>query len=261
MAVICLHSSQSSGSQWRPLLSLLQDPSFAQTHDIGPVLAPDLIGYGRSTARIPVSADKFRLFYEEQLLKPLLEQYSEEPLHLVGHSYGGALALRIAYFMAEEGRPLQSLSLYEPVAFHLLAQGEAAREEIAEVALRMEQLTTAEAAGTFVDYWNKPGYFDALPERVKSGMIARQEKVQADFFALLNEPGELDDYQVIQCPILLMAGQQSPQSSRRVASLLGSVWPHAQYEHINAGHMAPLTHPDLVFPAFKSFILLNSKIY
>lgn len=255
MAVLCLHSSQSSGAQWRPLLSLFE----GMTEE--PVFMPDLLGYGRSDVALPVPVADFRLQYEEKALQQILTEFDGKPLHLVGHSYGGALALRLARQLSERDLPPLSLSLYEPVAFHILAADDPARQEIDEVALRMDELFLTDAAAAFVDYWNHPGYFSALPERVQKGMIARQTKVQADFAALLYEPAQLDDYRCIQCPVLLMDGAQSPQSSRRVASLLRSVWPQVQYQQINAGHMAPLTHPQLALPPIKSFIQFNSKVY
>jgi pimeloyl-ACP methyl ester carboxylesterase len=77
------------------------------------------------------------------------------PLHLVGHSYGAALALEAARTL---GRRVKSLTLVEPVTFQLLRQE--GRPEWAEV----EQLGLAvlgpvakgedrAAAAAFMSYW------------------------------------------------------------------------------------------------------------
>ena len=60
---------------------------------------------------------------------------SDGKVHLVGHSYGGGVALRAA---VERPSRIASLTLYEPSAFHLLktmgARGAAALAEILAIA-------------------------------------------------------------------------------------------------------------------------------
>src|SRR6185503_3141479 len=56
---------------------------------------------------------------EAALVRALLDRY-DGPAHLVGHSYGGAVALNVAH---SRGAMLRSLTLIEPVAFHLLRDG------------------------------------------------------------------------------------------------------------------------------------------
>lgn len=122
--VVLLHSTGASGAQWRALVERLG----AGFH----VLAPDLCGYGSTTGWSGRGA--FGLAHEAALVGALLERL-DEPAHLVGHSYGGAVALHIA---RTQGERLRSLTLFEPVAFHLLRAGdandEAALREISEVA-------------------------------------------------------------------------------------------------------------------------------
>ncbi len=55
----------------------------------------------------------------------------ESKLHLVGHSYGGGVALHVALARPER---IASLALYEPSAFHLLRQmGDNAAKAFAEI--------------------------------------------------------------------------------------------------------------------------------
>lgn len=297
--ILCLHSSQSSGAQWRALKQEL-----AQAFPAAQVHTPNLIGYGREpydAAHPPTHA--FRLAHEVEALLPVLEHIAvaadalggagsadavgldagrvssvgldadsvdanvsggvtasstehlpRAPFHLIGHSFGGAVALRLARLLCQAGIPPTSVCVYEPVCFHVLPSAGPARDEIVDVAEQMERLTTAEATAAFVNYWNQPGYFEALPAKVQQGMIAKQMKVNADFAALLHEPAQLHDYSVIDCPVLLMHGSQSPLSSRTVASLLASVLPDCTEVEVAAGHMAPLTAPELVNSAVLGFL-------
>ena len=104
--VICLHSSMSSSQQWQDLMQSLQ-------HRYR-VIAPDLHGYGCGPDWATGSAPT--LEREVELLADLFAEL-DGPMHLVGHSYGGAVAIKAAQIY---GKRISSLSLYEPVIFSAL---------------------------------------------------------------------------------------------------------------------------------------------
>ena len=104
--VIIAHCSSASHREWLPLIEALE-PDWR-------VLAPDFIGYGQSGAW-----PEGKVFTGQADLAVLLDLANkvERPIHLVGHSYGAALALEAARGL---GSKVQSLTLVEPVAFNLL---------------------------------------------------------------------------------------------------------------------------------------------
>jgi len=241
--LIFLHSSQSSAGQWRELIASLNVRCDC--------IAVDLIGYGRAPALTGATAE-FRLADEVTRLQQIVADLKlTRPAIVVGHSYGGAIALKLA---VEQPFQIAGLVVYEPVAFHLLPQQHAARDEIAKVADAMAQLSPLEATRGFVDYWNHDGYFAALPEKIQQLMARQAEKVNADFAGLLFEPKQLDDYRQISVPVQLLCGESSRLSAQTVASLLARVIPDVTVNSVNAGHMAPLTHPQLVNPQVIEFI-------
>ncbi|MCL4410035.1 MAG: alpha/beta hydrolase [Gammaproteobacteria bacterium] len=276
MNIVALHSSQSHSGQWKSLHKALvaecllaggelvgeelagagtASESTAQVHEF---LAPDLIGYGRGAPLSKAAAD-FRLADELAALTadssqlPFDARPGQEPVVLVGHSYGGALALQWALRYPEQVR---GLVLYEPVSFHVLPAESPARAEIVAIAEQMDSLSLAEAAASFVDYWNTPGYFARLPERARSQMIAQQTKVQGDFHALLDEPTKLADYAALSMPVVLVHGTESPLSSQTVAQCLAARIPHCLHLDVATGHMAPLTQATVVNP-----LLVNGLRY
>jgi pimeloyl-ACP methyl ester carboxylesterase len=101
MAVVCLHASASSSAQWRALMDRLAG-RFR-------VLAVDLYGSGKSP-RWPDDRP-LSLADEAALLAPVLSAAGDR-FHVIGHSYGGAVALEVA--LAEPGR-IESLVLFDPV--------------------------------------------------------------------------------------------------------------------------------------------------
>ena len=97
---------------------------------------------------------------------------SERKVHLVGHSYGGGVALHAA--LARPAR-VASLTLYEPSAFHLLKamgeRGAAAFAEISAVARATERgVATGDfrrGAIAFVDYWSGTGAWERCARRCR----------------------------------------------------------------------------------------------
>jgi pimeloyl-ACP methyl ester carboxylesterase len=232
-AVVLLHSSASSGAQWRSLA--------AQLSDRYRVLAPDLYGYGAS-AHWPGHAP-FALAHEAEIVHALLDHVGTQA-HLVGHSYGGAVALHAA---RTRGGRFRSLVLIEPVAFYLLAE----RGEIAAVA---EGVRRAVASGDylggcrgFYEYWSGPGSWDAVPPPRREAMAPLMAKVAIEFHAAFTEPAELADHRRITVPTLLVLGERSPQPVRRICELLAATLGDARLRIVEgAGHMSPLTHRDAV---------------
>src|SRR5215831_7960985 len=125
-AVVCLHSSASSSVQWRPLMERLAD-RFR-------VISVDLYGYGQSPPWPEGRA--LSLADEVRLLEPVLRDAGNR-FHLIGHSYGGAIALRAALDRPER---LLSLSLFEPVLFSLLAEEDPDQPAAREIALIAETM-------------------------------------------------------------------------------------------------------------------------
>jgi pimeloyl-ACP methyl ester carboxylesterase len=231
--VVLLHSSASSGAQWRALAGQLSDRYR--------VLAPDLYGYGAS-ADWPGHA-AFTLAHEAEIVHALLDQVGTQA-HLVGHSYGGAVALHAA---RTRGGRFHSLVLIEPVAFYLLA-------DRAEIALVAESVRRGVASGDymggcreFYEYWSGPGSWDDVPAAKREAMAPLMAKVAIEFHAAFNEPAGLADHRRIAVPTFIVLGERSPQPTRRICELLAATLRDARLRIVEgAGHMSPLTHRDAV---------------
>src|SRR5690349_20195408 len=106
----------SSRNQWRALVEQLR-PRYR-------VIAIDLLGYGESHLRRRDT--NYRLADEARHVESILARtlLPCETFHLVGHSYGAVVALGLAQ---RSPRRIDSLTLYEPVAAHLLPPKDPAR--------------------------------------------------------------------------------------------------------------------------------------
>ncbi|MCW8882073.1 MAG: alpha/beta hydrolase [Sedimenticola sp.] len=244
--VVLLHSSMSSKEQWYKLGENLR------THYR--VIAIDLYGYGGS--EFPPSPDKFRLTDEVSRVKGLIQQsLGEQPFHLIGHSYGGATALRYTF---DHQYCVLSLGLYEPVAFHLLEQDDPGLKMIAAVFNRisshLETGQVSAAAEDFIDFWSGVGTYAGLASDKRSLLDKQIHKVALDFQALLHEPLTGESYQAIDLPVCLLHSQESPLPTRRVAEALEQHLPQLEAHWVKGGHMAPITNASEVNPYWINFL-------
>ena len=238
--VVALHCSGADGSQWRKLAAALA-PDFA-------VVTPDFIGANGS---VPWHGQRaFRLADEAERVLTVIEAV-REPVHLVGHSYGGGVALRVA---TSSPSRIASLSLYEPSAFHLLREfGPGAATELAEIEGLAETIVQglstgayAEAAATFVDYWNGEGAWSALRDDVRASMLRWIPHAALHFHALLSETAPMTDIR-LHCPVLVLRGEYALPPSRVLAEAIARAMSDRPVECISgAGHMGPITHADAV---------------
>ena len=245
--VLCLHSSAGSSVQWKRLAAELE----RRYH----VLAPDLHGHGATS---PWSLPRtMRLSDEVALLMPLVSALPA-PIHLIGHSYGGAVALKMALSMPER---IQSLTLFEPVLFAFLRRlgPKAAYAEVSQVAeacvSAVQDGRPAEAARAFVDYWNGAGSWAGLPDRQRVIIERSMSAVARHWDAVFGEPMSLDECAGLHVPTLLLAGDRGPSPVRRVVELLAGVLPSTIHGVVaGAGHMAPVTHADAVNAAITAHL-------
>ncbi|HEY6966334.1 MAG TPA: alpha/beta hydrolase [Burkholderiales bacterium] len=246
--VVCLHSNASSSGQWRGLMDTLA-PKFR-------VLAPDSYGAGKSpewpSDRVITLGD------EAALIEPVLAE-AGEPLALVGHSYGAAVALIAAL---QNPRRVRALALYEPTLFYLLDaekpapnEADGIRDAVARSAAALDANDRDAAAGHFIDYWMGAGAWRQMPEPRKPPIAASMVNVRRWGHALTNEPTPLAAFRSLDIPVLYMVGKRSTASAHGVARLLTGALPRVEVmEFEKLGHMGPVTHPEPVNAAILRFL-------
>lgn len=239
--VIALHCSGSGAGQWRSLSKALE-PDYE-------TVAPEHYGCHQTG---PWTGNHVFTLADEAARTIALIEGTDRKVHLVGHSYGGGVALHVAVRHPDR---VASLALYEPSAFHLLKAKETVEGPAEAMALAEIEAITREtgngivsgdyrgAAARFVDYWSGPGTWAAMPPSLREALVRWAPKAPLDFAALLGETTPLSRYAELRCPILILRGEHAPAPTRIIAETLGQL-PTARLLVVDgAGHMGPVTDP------------------
>lgn len=240
--VLLLHCTLASGNAWKRLARRLR-------HRYR-LVAPDMVGHGQGPPGDP-SRD-----YHDQATEHALQFLPADPVHLVGHSVGATVALRMA--IEAPGR-IRSLTLIEPVLFAAAPAGpetSANVRTLGRMGPLIAQGDSRGAARVFLSVWGSGEDFDELPEGQAARMAAQMWMIPAQRAALHDDAARLiPRLGQVACPVLLMEGSRSPPVIGRILDRLEAGLPESRRTRIHgAGHMVPVTHPDDGAAAIGAFV-------
>ena len=247
--VVCLHSSMSHGGQWRALVNRLENEF--------KVITPNLLGYSGAN-------DSFEQLRLEDEVAAVIRQIgdSDSPLHLVGHSFGGAVSLRLASMHPDR---IASVTVYEPVWFSLLFEDGMNDDELLEIDRIQKLLGSSSRFGQtrgaqdFIDYWAGGDGWSHVPAEQQERLVSLSTKVAAEFGALMAAGPATQELACLDVPVQLLCGTHTRSSARRISELLAELVPGVEYHRLQGlAHMAPVTHADDVNPLIVKHILANA---
>ncbi len=248
--VILLHGSVSSGRQWTSLAGHLET-RFR-------VFSPDLPGYGLAKETAVSTVDGLREHVRAVLA---LAETAGEPVHLVGHSFGGAVALSVA---AANPEAIASLSVIEPASFHLLREGgEAEKRLFARIRSVADTVAAGAAAddpqralARFIDFWHGKGAWDTTLLDDRERLIEGVGAILSDFKGLFGEIWNVDVCRTFNFPVLSVMGVDSVDVTQRLSEMVAEAAPRGQLHMVfDAGHMLPITHAHIVNPIIAGHLL------
>jgi len=243
--VVLIHSSVAGARQWRCLMDDLSNRYR--------LLAINLFGYGKTRAwpedRVQTLEDQARL------LVPLLPADGSK-ISIVGHSFGGSVAMKAAALLGER---VERLVLIEPNPFHLLKEHgrDAAFEEILTLRATIKKTASddswPQAAEIFADYWTGDGSWAAMPDDRKAKFIMALKPNFHEWDSVMNERTSLAEWKrQLPTATTVITAADTVRSIKEIASLMQDHIPDWQYQEIDrGGHMAAMTAPDLVNPVIE----------
>lgn len=234
---LLLHCALAHSKAWTPLAE--------QFSDRLAMLAPDMPGHGRSAK-----------WDHRQDLHDQVTAIARDCLgdggHVIGHSFGATVALRLAI---EAPEAVRSLTLIEPVLFAAAGESESDvlcgyinETEAFNAALARDDWTSA--AKDFIRIWGDGRPWEALTEREQELFASQMHFIRETEACLLKDsaglllPGRLES---IRCPVHLIRGGSSVPIIAAIHRTLAGRIPGARDCVIaGAGHMVPITHPTPV---------------
>ncbi|HEU0059780.1 MAG TPA: alpha/beta fold hydrolase [Hyphomicrobiaceae bacterium] len=232
--VVLAPGSCSTGAAWRPIVAHCEGRYRCVT--------TSLPGYGGSAER-RTGADA-SIAHVAAALEAVIRR-AGRPAHLVGHSFGGLVALAVALRRLV---PLASLSILEAPAAQLLDEvGEAAHyhafRQMTDAYLAAVAAGKADAIATMIDFYGGAGTFAAWPPRVRAyaaETTAVNVRDWASAYGFRLTPALLAS---LELPVLIIRGGSSHVAVRRANELIARYCPGAALATIEgAAHFMITTH-------------------
>jgi pimeloyl-ACP methyl ester carboxylesterase len=236
--VVLVPGTCSTGAAWRPVVARLEGGFRCVT--------TSLLGYGRTAERR--SAGNTDISCEAEVIEAVIRRTCG-PVHLVGHSFGGLVALAVAI---RNRVSLQSLMILEAPAPDVLRRAGEQRHSrdfwhMARAYFAAVEAGDQTAIEIMIDFFGGPGTFTGWPERVRDYAVQTTPINLLDWQAasgFLLPPAVLARAGV---PTLVACGGDSHPAMRRANALLAEGIPDASLATVaGASHFMISSHPNEV---------------
>jgi pimeloyl-ACP methyl ester carboxylesterase len=262
-SAVFVHGLGGSSLNWTDLMALMRQDTDCW--------APDLGGFGQSPP--PRDGDMSPPGYAANVASLIEVELSAQPVHLVGNSMGGAVALQLA---ARRPDLIRSLTLISPALPALRATkgnahlpviavpgvGERLLSKYAELDAKARVKATIDACFADPSRLSEQRMAEAVDETrrrdelpyVGDAFLRSLRGLLRTFLdAGPDRPWKLAER--ITCPVLVVYGMKDPLVDPRAAHRVTRHFPEAHVMVLpDCGHVAQMEHPEFVYDAWKRFI-------
>lgn len=211
-------------------------------------------GYRHLSANLPgyAGADDPRLGGDNDMrrltgwLFRVLDQIAE-PVHLVGHSFGGQIAIAA---MLQDQRNVLTLTTFEanPVFVRPRGQPFSWLGDVKAIAPRLAQAHARNdpgAAGIVIDYWTDDGTFATMPDRIRAFCNSGVEANLRDWDSARSFDPEVSAFQAMNLPATLAWGSRASTPIADSCDAIAREWPECATRIIQgANHFLITSHPE-----------------
>lgn len=236
--VVLVPGSCSTGAAWRPVIAAWNDQFRCVT--------TSLLGYG-GTAERRTACDP-SMSHEVGAMESVVRRAGGR-VHLVGHSFGGLVALA----MALHGRVLlASLTIVEAPAAELLRESKEDRHyrafrRMTEAYFTAFEGGNVEAIAAMVDFYGGAGTFASWPARVRAYAVETTLVNILDWASAYGFPLSAASLAALRIPVLVLRGGASHLAVQRANALLSEYLNGAALDTIDgAAHFMIATHASEV---------------
>ena len=236
--LVLVPGSCSTGAAWRPVIASWNGEFRCVT--------TSLPGYGGTAERRPAGDPS--IVHLAEVVESVVRA-AGEPVHLVGHSFGGLVSLAVA--LRKRVR-LASIAMIEPPGIELLL--ERGEDEHYRAFGRMTEAYIAAfnsgercAIAAMIDFYGGAGTFASWPSRVREYAVATTPANITDWASAYGFALSADVLSSIDIPALVVCGETSHPAMRRLCALVGECMGSASHATIDgAAHFMIATHASEV---------------
>jgi pimeloyl-ACP methyl ester carboxylesterase len=235
--VVLLPGSCSTGAAWRPVIAAWNGTFRCVT--------TSLLGYG-ATAERRTDGDP-SITHEADIVESVVRKAGE--VHLVGHSFGGLVALAVALRRRVE---IASLAIIEAPAAELLRDcGELghcrAFRQMTEAYFESFAGGNVEAIAAMIDFYGGAGTFASWPQRVRGYAVETTTVNIRDWASAYDFRLSAAALATVDLPVCVVRGGLSHPAVQRANELLAAHIHRATLKTIEgAAHFMIATHVDAV---------------
>ena len=236
--IVLVPGSCSTGAAWRPVIATWNGQFRCVT--------TSLLGYGGTVERR--TATDPDISHEAEILESVVRKAGGR-VHLVGHSFGGLVALAVAL---RNRVPLASLVILEAPAPEVLRdRGEhqhyRAFRQMTEAYFAAFAGGNAEAIAAMIDFYGGAGTYASWPPRVRAYAVETTPVNILDWASAYGFALPAKSLAAVQIPALVIRGGASHPAVQRANALLSECMGNAALATIDtAAHFMIATHPDEV---------------
>jgi pimeloyl-ACP methyl ester carboxylesterase len=233
-AIVLVPGSCSTGAAWRPIIADLSSRFRCVT--------TSLLGYGGTIERRTGSDPS--ISHEAEALESVVRKAGGS-VHLVGHSFGGLVALVVAL---RNQVPLSSLVILEAPAMELLrAEGEDRHyglfRDMTEAYFADFASGNVGAIAAMIDFYGGPGTFASWPPRIRAYAERTTPVNIVDWASAYDFPLSAASLSAIRLPVIVARGGASHPAMQCANALLSERINQAALVTIDgAAHFMVATH-------------------
>ncbi len=208
-------------------------------------------GYGGSTHSLPPVS----IADQAADCAALMRHLGIERAHIVGHSYGAAIALQLALDFPAAAH---SLSLLEPALLFKIAGADKWSERMFPMTVKYQSGDKAGALEHFMGEIEGPAWrnaIDSVPGAWQMAIADADNFFQVEGLALLEWGFSAADARLLRQPILATVGADTAPAFHETHALALAWFPHAEPVEISgATHMLMMVKPRAVAEAISAFL-------
>ncbi len=182
---------------------------------------------------------------ELAIIERVVTQLTDQPIHIVGHSYGGVVALAQAL---KGSLDLSQMTLFEPVAVWVLDRvKDTEMNDIVQRFLAKYRHDVSRkipySCGQVIDFWGGDGAFAPLPDFIKDSMDALVINNIRHWDICESIPSRHSDLQGCHVPTRVVCGTQSNPVAHAISNHLNKEIPNSRkYVIEGASHFLVTSH-------------------